>query len=144
MIKQQDTLEFLKEQADNSADLLFCDPPYALGSEITIRQDGKPDYSKAIDFMNKWSMPDGKFWEEFYKEAFRVLKYGGHCVMYGMDRQLPIFSYYSILSGFNIKQSLYWYYISSFPKATDVEKQFLKSCERGLKEKHGIDNVEWE
>lgn len=53
MIKNQDTLEFLKEQKDYSADLLFCDPPYALGSKVTIRQDGKVDYEKAEDFMSK-------------------------------------------------------------------------------------------
>jgi DNA modification methylase len=53
MIKKQDALLFLKNQPDCSVDILYCDPPYALGSEITIRSDGKPDYAKAVDFMNK-------------------------------------------------------------------------------------------
>jgi site-specific DNA-methyltransferase (adenine-specific) len=128
MIKTQDALQFLKEQPDYSADMLFCDPPYALGSEITIRQDGKPDYSKAVDFMNKWDMPDGRFWEEFYKEAFRVLKYGGHCLMYGMDRQNFMFKYYGHLAGFIGKQSLYWYFISNFPKASDLSKMIDKNA----------------
>lgn len=51
MIKNQDALEFLREQPDLSADILYCDPPYALGSEIIIRQDGKVDYKK-IDLEN--------------------------------------------------------------------------------------------
>jgi hypothetical protein len=55
-----------------------------------------------------------------------------------------MFGYYSTLAGFTTKQSLYWYFISSFPKATDVEKQILKLCERELKEKHSIGNIEWE
>lgn len=128
MIQLKDSLSFLKEQADNSADIIFCDPPYALGSEIVIRSDGKIDYKKASDFMNKWDMPTGAFWEDFYKEAMRVLKHGGHCVMFGMDRQLLLFKYYAHLAGFTEKQSLYWYFISNFPKATDLSKMIDKNA----------------
>jgi len=56
-------LDVLKETAANSQDLIFCDPPYALGSDVIIRKDGKPDYRKAVDFMAKWQQPDGYFWE---------------------------------------------------------------------------------
>jgi DNA modification methylase len=48
-----DCLEVLRGLPDNSIDLIFTDPPYALGSEVIIRKDGKPDYKKAVDFMNK-------------------------------------------------------------------------------------------
>jgi site-specific DNA-methyltransferase (adenine-specific) len=113
----------MRRMPDNSVDLLFTDPPYALGSEIVIRPDGKVDYKKARDFMAKWDMPTGEFWEEWYKEAFRVLKYGGHCLMFGIDRQLLLFKYYGALAGFTEKQSLYWYFISNFPKATDLSKK---------------------
>jgi len=56
-----DSLCFLKQKPDCYADILFQDPPYALGSEVIIRKDGKPDYKKAVDFMNKWDMPNGDF-----------------------------------------------------------------------------------
>ena len=36
-IKQGDCLELLKGLDDNSIDLIFCDPPYALGSEVIIK-----------------------------------------------------------------------------------------------------------
>jgi len=36
MILQMDSLEFLKTQADYSADIIYCDPPYALGSELIV------------------------------------------------------------------------------------------------------------
>jgi site-specific DNA-methyltransferase (adenine-specific) len=121
-----DCLELMKEMPDNSVDLLFTDPPYALGSEIIIKRDGKPDYKKAVDFMDKWDMPTGGFWEEWFKEAERVLKYGGHCLVFGMDRQNFMFKYYAHLAGFTGKQSLYWYFISSFPKATDLSKSIDK------------------
>jgi site-specific DNA-methyltransferase (adenine-specific) len=126
-IKQGDCLELMKKLPDNSIDLIFCDPPYALGSEVIIKPDGKPDYKKAVDFMNKWDQPDGIFWEEWFIEAKRVLKHGGHCLMFGMDRQLWFNCYYANLSGFTQKQSLYWYFISNFPKASDLSKNLDKN-----------------
>ena len=125
-VQKQDSLEFLKSQADFENDIIFADPPYALGSEIIIRKDGKVDYAKASDFMNKWEMPTGVFWEAWFKEAYRTLKHGGYLLMYGMDRQLLLFKYYASLAGFQEQQSIYWYYISNFPKATDLSKMIDK------------------
>jgi DNA modification methylase len=53
MVNKLDALEFLKNQPDYSADIVFTDPPYALGSETVIRPDGKVDYKNARDFMSK-------------------------------------------------------------------------------------------
>lgn len=121
-IQVKDSLAFLSEQKDFENDIIFCDPPYALGSEVIIRKDGKVDYKKAVDFMNKWDMPTGDYWEKWFIEAYRVLKYGGYLIMYGMDRQTLLFKYYASLVGFIEHQSLYWYYISNFPKASDLSK----------------------
>ena len=121
-------LDVLKETAANSQDLIFCDPPYALGSDVIIRKDGKPDYRKAVDFMAKWQQPDGYFWEQWFNEAFRVLKYGGRVVMFGMDRQLMLNKYYACFAGFAEQQSLYWFFISSFPKASDLSKNLDKNA----------------
>lgn len=123
-----DSLEYLKLFNDYQADILFCDPPYALGSEVIIRQDGKVDYKKASDFMNKWKMPTGDYWEKWFIEAYRTLKYGGYLIMYGMDRQLLLFKYYASLAGFQEQQSIYWYFISNFPKATDLSKMIDKNA----------------
>lgn len=128
MIFCSDSLEFLRKQEDYSFDINYSDPPYALGSEVIIRPDGKVDYNKANDFMNKWEMPTGEYWEQWFKEAYRTLKYGGYCIMFGMDRQLLLFKYYACLAGFIEKQSLYWYYISNFPKATDLSKMLDKNA----------------
>lgn len=126
MLIQGDCLEYMKTMEDNSVDLLFTDPPYALGSEIVIKENGKPDYKKAVDFMNKWDMPTGEFWEEWFKEAKRILKHGGHCLVFGMDRQNFMFKYYAHLAGFTSKQSLYWYFISNFPKSSSLSKNLNK------------------
>src|SRR5574344_1702427 len=128
MIINSDSLEYLKTFKDYEFDINYSDPPYALGSEVIVRADGKVDYKKANDFMNKWEMPTGAYWEQWFKEAYRTLKYGGYCIMFGMDRQLLLFKYYACLAGFTEKQSLYWYYISNFPKATDLSKQIDKNA----------------
>ena len=135
MILQKDSLEFLQEQKDFAFDINYSDPPYALGSEIYIRPDGKFDYKKATDFMNKWDMPTGEYWEKWFEESFRTLKHGGYCVMFGMDRQLPMFQYYAIKSGFKVNQSLYWYFISSFPKSADLSKNLDKTANAFVKGK---------
>ena len=127
-------LDVLKETAANSQDLIFCDPPYALGSDVIIRKDGKPDYRKAVDFMAKWQQPDGYFWEQWFNEAFRVLKYGGRVVMFGMDRQLMLNKYYACFAGFAEQQSLYWYTISGFPKSADLAKNIDKCLGVDVKE----------
>jgi DNA modification methylase len=146
MIVQKDSLEFLQEQKDFAFDINYSDPPYALGSEIYIRPDGKFDYKKATDFMNKWDMPTGEYWEKWFDESFRTLKHGGYCVMFGMDRQLPMFQYYAIKAGFQVRQSMYWYFISSFPKASDLSKNLDKNAkaEREIvgKQKYSMPMVE--
>jgi DNA modification methylase len=142
MIIEKDSLAFLEEQKDFAFDINYSDPPYALGSEIYIRPDGKFDYKKATDFMNKWDMPTGEYWEKWFEESFRTLKHGGYCVMFGIDRQLPMFQYYAIKAGFQVRQSMYWYFISSFPKATDLSKNLDKNAkaERKVigKQKHSL------
>lgn len=123
-----DSMLFLKEHAAFSADIIYSDPPYGLGSEVIIRSDGKPDYSNASDFMGKWDMPCGDYWEQWFKEAFRVLKHGGYCIMFGMDRQLLLGKYYAALAGFMEKQSMYWYFINNFPKSSDLSKNLDKNA----------------
>ena len=100
MIECNDSLEYLKTKQDYEFDINYSDPPYALGSEVMIRPDGKVDYKKANDFMSKWEMPTGAYWEQWFKEAYRTLKHGGYLVMFGMDRQLLLFKYYANLAGF--------------------------------------------
>ncbi len=121
-------LEDMRRMEDHCIDIIFTDPPYALGSKVIIREDGKPDYEKAVDFMDKWDQPDGAFWEEWFCLAFRILKYGGRVIMFGMDRQLMLNKYYACLAGFEEQQSLAWYYISNFPKASDLLKMIDKTA----------------
>jgi DNA modification methylase len=128
MITTSDSLQFLTTKQEHEFNILYADPPYALGSSVIVRPDGKVDYHKASDFMSKWEMPTGDYWEKWFKEARRVLKNGGWLIMFGIDRQLLLFKYYALLAGFEEQQSLYWYFISNFPKATDLSKMLDKNA----------------
>jgi len=128
MITTSDSLQFLTTKQEHEFNILYADPPYALGSTVIVRPDGKVDYHKASDFMSKWEMPAGDYWEKWFKEAHRVLKNGGWLIMFGIDRQLLLFKYYALLAGFEEQQSLYWYFISNFPKATDLSKMLDKNA----------------
>jgi DNA modification methylase len=127
MITTSDSLQFLTTKQEHEFNILYADPPYALGSTVIVRPDGKVDYHKASDFMSKWEMPTGDYWDKWFKEAHRVLKNGGWLIMFGIDRQLLLFKYYALLAGFEEQQSLYWYFISNFPKAADLSKALDKS-----------------
>jgi len=48
--------------------------------------------------------------------------------MFGMDRQLMLNKYYACFAGFAEQQSLYWYFISNFPKASDLGKMLDKNA----------------
>jgi DNA modification methylase len=136
MITTSDSLQFLTTKQEHEFNILYADPPYALGSSVIVRPDGKVDYHKASDFMSKWEMPTGDYWDKWFKEAHRVLKNGGWLIMFGIDRQLLLFKYYALLAGFEEQQSLYWYFISNFPKATDLSKMIEKNA--GVEVKEGV------
>jgi DNA modification methylase len=54
------------------------------------------------------------------------MKFGGYLLLFGLDRQLGPLHYYAVKNGFEINQSLYWYFVSNFPKSTDASKMLDK------------------
>jgi site-specific DNA-methyltransferase (adenine-specific) len=117
-----DVNEFLRTVDNLSVNIVITDPPYSLGNKVVIGSDGKPNFKNKKDFMNKWEMPDGIYWEEFFKESFRLMKHGGFMLMFGIDKNLLLFKYYAALAGYEEVQSLYWYFTSSLPKASNLSK----------------------
>lgn len=111
--------EDLKRFKDYSMNLIFADPPYNLGTKWIVKDGLVVPDGHVEEFMGKdW----GVDWLTFFKESFRVLKYGGYCVMFCIDRQTLPLEFYATLAGFEICQHLYWYQIQGFPKALDVSK----------------------
>lgn len=124
----KDVFEILPELKDNSISLVFSDPPYNMGSKYRINPEtGKPQEVKLSEFMgNKWEGLTCEQIEIFFKECFRVCKYGAYVVLYGIDRVQMPFEYFAQLAGFEPQQYLYSYKISSFPKALNIQKALDK------------------
>jgi len=120
----KDVFEILPTLKDNSISFVFSDPPYNMGSKYRINPEtGKPQEVILSEFMgDKWNGLTCEQLEIFFKECFRICKYGAYVVLYGIDRVQMPFEYFAQLAGFEPQQYLYSYKIKSFPKASDVGK----------------------
>jgi len=133
-INNEDVFKDIKNYDDYFFNTILTDPPYQLGNSWYVDTDGLYKVKgKSKDFMNKWDGLGHEELDEFFKESFRVLKYGGYLLMFGIDRQLGPLHYYATKNGFDINQSLYWYFVSNFPKATDASKMIDKKLKKERK-----------
>lgn len=126
-----DCLEKLKELPDNSVDSVVTDPPYGLSKEPNITEvltkwmAGEPYNHNHKGFM-------GKEWDSFvphpdiWKEVFRVLKPGGHALVFAGTRTQDLMTISLRLAGFEVRDVIEWIYFSGFPKSLDVSKAFDK------------------
>jgi DNA modification methylase len=103
-----DMREALAAMEPDSIDAIVCDPPYGLG------------------FM-------GKGWDhgvpgvEFWAEALRVLKPGGHLLAFGGTRTVHRLAVAIEDAGFEVRDCLSWMYGSGFPKSLNVGKAIDKA-----------------
>jgi len=128
-----DNRHCLRSLADNSIDAVVTDPPYGLGRE--------PDMAEVL---RHWLAGDdyaasgggfmGKTWDSFvpgpatWREVYRVLKPGGHVVMFSGTRTWDIATLALRLAGFEIRDGLMWLYGSGFPKSLNVSKAIDKAA----------------
>jgi site-specific DNA-methyltransferase (adenine-specific) len=98
-----DNIEKLRELPDNFVDSIITDPPYGLS------------------FMGKkwdYDVPSVEFWEE----ALRVLKPGGHVLSFGGTRTYHRMVVNMEDAGFEIRDQIMWVYGSGFPKSHNIGK----------------------
>lgn len=131
---QGDCLEVLRGMEDNSVDAVVCDPPYGLSNTTP---------AQVADTIAKWAGGDrdhvptgrgfmGKSWDAFvpppavWDECLRVLKPGGHMVVFAGSRTHDLMGLSIRLAGFEMRDSLAWLYGSGFPKSHDVGKAIDK------------------
>ena len=128
MVLNKDVFDVLPTLKDDSISFVFSDPPYNMGSKYRINPETrKPQEVILSEFMgNKWNGLTCEQIEIFFKECFRVCKYGAYVVLYGIDRVQMPFEYFAQFVGFEPQQYLYSYKISSFPKAMDIGKAIDK------------------
>ena len=88
-----------------SVDAVVCDPPYELG------------------FMGKsWDASGIAYDVEVWRQAFRVLKPGGHLLAFSGSRTYHRMTCAIEDAGFEIRDQIMWVYASGFPKSLDVSK----------------------
>jgi site-specific DNA-methyltransferase (adenine-specific) len=108
-IINSDCIEAMREMDENSIDSIVTDPPYGLS------------------FMGKgWdhAVPGVEYWTE----ALRVLKPGGHLVAFGGTRLYHRLTCAIEDAGFEVRDCLMWIYGSGFPKSHDVSKAIDKAA----------------
>ena len=127
MIINANNVDALKKFPDNHFDSIVTDPPYGLGKE--------PD---AVEVMNAWATTGyheikgtgfmGKEWDAFvpqplfWKEVFRVLKPGGHCLAFYGTRTYDWGVMAMRFAGFEVRDCIQWLYGSGFPKSHNIGK----------------------
>lgn len=139
-----DSLQKLKDLPTNTVDAIVTDPPYGWrfmgkawdGADIekTMRdkQNG-PREGKALaagmyaqDFTsNQYFMHWTYDWAQ---EAIRVLKPGGHMLVFCGPRTYHAMAMGVEMAGFEIRDQLQWLFGSGFPKSLDVSKAIDKAA----------------
>jgi len=129
MIINGDSLEELKALPASSVDAIVTDPPYGLGnfspSDIA---DCMAAWASGKEWQPKGGGFMGKSWDAFvpppelWREVFRVLKAGGHALVFAGTRTQDLMSISLRLAGFEIRDCLMWLYGSGFPKSHNIAK----------------------
>jgi len=130
-ILKGDCIDRLKELPDSSVDSVVTDPPYGLSKEPDI-----------VEVLTKWINGEpydhghggfmGKRWDSFvphpdiWREVYRVLKPGGHALVFAGTRTQDLMTISLRLAGFEVRDVIEWLYFSGFPKSMDVSKAFDK------------------
>jgi len=126
-----DCFEELKNLPDHSVDSVVTDPPYGLSQEPDIREVLEK-WLAGEDYTHRGGGFMGKTWDSFvpgpsiWREVYRVLKPGGHAIVFAGTRTQDLMTISLRLAGFEIRDVIEWLYFSGFPKSLDVSKAFDK------------------
>jgi len=164
-----DCLNVLRAMPDNCVDAVVTDPPYGL-TDLSLDKvtgvlrawlNGEKAQVNGHGFM-------GKSWDaicigpEVWREVYRVLKPGGHCLVFAGTRTMDLAAVALRLAGFELRDSigrahdggqaplLAWVQGSGFPKSLDISKQLdrmeYQRREKAIREalaKAGYSEVVW-
>jgi len=126
-----DCLDVLRELPDNSIDSVVTDPPYGLSKEPNI-EEVLTKWLAGEDYHHRGGGFMGKTWDSFvpgpsiWREVYRVLKPGGHTLVFAGTRTQDLMTISLRLAGFEIRDVIEWLYFSGFPKSLDIAKEFDK------------------
>jgi site-specific DNA-methyltransferase (adenine-specific) len=126
-----DNIELLKNYPDNYFDAVVTDPPYGLGKEPNAEELMKDWIEKGYHEISGTGFM-GKEWDAFipqpifWKEVYRVLKYGGHIVSFFGTRTYDWGVMSMRFAGFEVRDCIQWLYGSGFPKSHNIGKAIDK------------------
>lgn len=129
-----DCLDALRDLPDNSVHAVVTDPPYGLS---------KTDPKHVAETITRWAAGDREYiptgkgfmnapWDAFvppvavWDECLRVLKPGGHMLVFAGSRTADLMGVSIRLAGFDIRDSISWLYGTGFPKSHNVSKAIDK------------------
>jgi site-specific DNA-methyltransferase (adenine-specific) len=134
MIIHGDSIEVLRTLEPESVDAVVTDPPYGLGNT-------SPKH--VAECLRAWSAREtwqpsgrgfmGREWDawvpppELWREVLRVLKPGGHAIVFAGSRTQDLMSVSLRLAGFEVRDVIMWLYGSGFPKSLNVSKAIDKT-----------------
>jgi site-specific DNA-methyltransferase (adenine-specific) len=130
-----DCLQILYTFPSNMVDSVVTDPPYGLSREPDIREVLEK-WLAGEDYTYRGGGFMGKTWDSFvpgpsiWREVYRVLKPGGHALVFAGTRTQDLMTTALRLAGFEVRDVIEWLYFSGFPKSMDVSKA-LDIRERG-------------
>ena len=104
-------IDVMKHIESESIHAIVTDPPYELG------------------FMGKkWDASGIAYSIDVWKEAFRVLKPGGHLLAFGGTRTYHRMTVAIEDAGFEIRDMIEWIYATGFPKSLNISKAIDKAA----------------
>jgi len=161
-----DCIEVMREMPEASVDAVITDPPYGLsfmgrgwdtfageanaGARGGTQDKGiLPGYGRGgtsanrVKFRADEALAFQSFSETWAREAYRVLKPGGHLLAFAGTR-----TYHRMVcgvedAGFEIRDAIAWMYGSGFPKSLDVSKAIDKMDARDEQQERRYRFTEW-
>ncbi len=124
----------------NSVHSVVVDPPYGLSKEPDIAEvmqcwmDGRPYRHGSNGLMGaEWDsfIPGPEYW----KAAIRVLRPGGHALVFAGTRTVDLMGIALRFAGFEIRDCLSWAYLSGYSKGLNISAGI--DAAKGLAEARG-------
>jgi site-specific DNA-methyltransferase (adenine-specific) len=129
-----DCAQRLAELEADSIDAIVTDPPYGLSDPpdiaVVLRawlDGGEAALGARVGFMGaEWDafVPGPAMWAE----AYRVLKPGGHALVFAGTRTMDLMSMALRLAGFEVRDCMMWLYGQGFPKGLNIGKAIDKAA----------------
>ena len=127
-----DNLDVMKTMPNNFVDSIVTDPPAGIGFMGKAWDKDKGGRDAWVEWLT-----------EIMAEALRVLKPGGHALIWALPRTSHWTAWALEDAGFEVRDMINWIYGSGFPKSLNVSKCILKNIEKELEKKGIIGDIEW-